>query len=98
MASLTFLTPSSSLRSRASRSGPSDAGVRGVLGVLGVFGVLGGTVCWGEAQMSVSVYSESSAMAGRSKGWLGGREQQQHNNNNKDGNNKGSGGLEGCVT
>lgn len=59
IASLTFRTPSSSLRSRASRSGPSEAGVRGVLGDLGVFGW---RVCWGDAQMSVSVYSESSAM------------------------------------
>lgn len=36
--------------------------MRGVLGVLGDLGVLGGRVCSGDAHMSVSVYSESSAM------------------------------------
>lgn len=65
MASLTSFTPSSSLRNKASRSRPCEFGVRGVLGVLGDFGDLGRcVVCWGEVQMSVSEYSESSAMVG----------------------------------
>lgn len=77
-----LLTPSNSLRKRSSRLTVSDAGA-GPVGVFGVFGVLGvfgraarGASCEGDAQISDSVYSVSSAMnalrenvADVSRGW-----------------------------
>lgn len=68
MDSLTLLTPSNSLRKRSSRLTDSDSGAVpvGVFGVFGVLGVLGraasGALREGEAQISDSVYSVSSAM------------------------------------